>query len=144
MTAYRRAQKRGSGQPLLSLSLEDAEGRYQFEPAEPHTPETIFDRRWALTVIDRVLDELRAEAREAGKSDEFEQLKSSLLGQAPAGGYAAIAKGLDTTEGAVKVAVHRLRRKFQDSLRRHIGETVLTEQDVDEEIRYLIQAVSHR
>src|SRR5262249_3415866 len=140
--AYRRAQKRGGGQPVLSLSLEDAEGRYQFEPAGPHTPETIFDRRWALTVIDRVLDELRADAREAGKSDEFERLKSSLLGQAPSGGYAAIAKGLGTTEGAVKVAVHRLRRRFQDALRRQIAETVLTDEEVDDEIRYLIRAVS--
>jgi RNA polymerase sigma factor (sigma-70 family) len=140
--ASRRAQKRGGGQPLLSLSLEDAEGRYQFEPAGPLTPETIFDRRWALTVIERVLEELRGDAREAGKSDEFERLKASLLGQAPAGGYAAIAKGLGTTEGAVKVAVHRLRRRFHETLRRHIAETVLSEQDVDDEIRYLIRAVS--
>ncbi len=142
--AHRRAQKRGGGQPLRSLSLEDAEGRYQFEPAGPLTPESIFDCRWALTVIERVLDELRGDAREVGKSDEFERLKASLLGQAPAGGYAAIAKGLGTTEGAVKVAVHRLRRRFHETLRRHIAETVLSEQDVDEEIRYLIRAVSHR
>lgn len=140
--ARRRAQKRGGGQLALSLSLEDAEGRYQFEPAGGLTPETIFDRRWALTVIERVLGELRADAREAGKADEFERLKASLLGQAPAGGYAAIAKGLGTTEGAVKVAVHRLRRTFHETLRRHIAETVLSEQDVDEEIRYLIRAVS--
>lgn len=140
--ARRRAQKRGGGQPPLSLSLEDAEGRYQFEPAGPITPETIFDRRWALTVIERVLEDLRADAREAGRADEFERLKASLLGQAPSGGYAAIAKGLGTTEGAVKVAVHRLRRKFHETLRRHIAETVLSDEDVDDEIRYLIRAVS--
>ncbi len=140
----RHAQKRGGGQPLLSLSLEDAEGRYQFEPAEPLTPETIFDRRWALTVIERVLDELRKDARAAGRADEFERLKASLLGQAPSGGYATIAKGLGTTEGAIKVAVHRLRRKFHDTLRRHIAETVLNDSEVDDEIRYLIRAVSQR
>jgi RNA polymerase sigma-70 factor (ECF subfamily) len=138
----RRALKRGGGQTVLSLSLEDAEGRYRFEPAGPLTPETIFDRRWALTVIERVLDELRAEAREAGRAEEFERLKASLLGQAPSGGYAAIAGGLGTTEGAVKVAVHRLRRRFHETLRRHIAETVQSGQDVDDEIRYLIRAVA--
>jgi RNA polymerase sigma-70 factor (ECF subfamily) len=123
------------------LSLEDAEGRYRYEPAAPSTPETLFDRRWALTVIDRVLQRLRRDAVGAGGEREFDRLKPCLLGDAPPGGYQAVAAELDTTEGAVKVAIHRLRRRFQARLRDEIADTVATEADVDEEIRYLIRAL---
>jgi RNA polymerase sigma-70 factor (ECF subfamily) len=138
----RRALKRGGPAPALSmLSLEDAEGRYRYEPAAPSTPETLFDRRWALTVIDRVLQRLRRDAVGAGGEREFDRLKPCLLGDAPPGGYQAVAAELDTTEGAVKVAIHRLRRRFQARLRDEIADTVATEADVDEEIRYLIRAL---
>lgn len=140
--AKRRAQKRGGGFAALSLSFDQAEGRYAREPPELETPASIFDRRWALTVIDRVLDELASEAGADGRGAEFDRLRSCLLGDAPAGGYAAVARELGSTEGAIKVAVHRLRRKFQAVLRRQIAQTVLTPQDVDDEIRYLIRAVS--
>ncbi len=141
-TVRRRARKRGGGQRPMPLSFDNVEGRYAREPAGTQTPESIFDRRWALTVIERVLDDLGSDARESGRGAEFGHLRSCLLGEAPEGGYAAVARELGCTEGAVKVAVHRLRRKFQDTLRRHIAETVLTSKDVDEEIRYLIRAVS--
>jgi len=140
--ARRQALKRGGGIETVSLSVAEAEGRYQHEPAEPATPETIFERRWALTVIDRVLQRLRADAEAAGGAAEFDRLKACLLGEAPPGGYAAIAADLGTTEGAVKVAVHRLRRRFQHGLRTQIAETVADEADVDDEIRYLIRALN--
>jgi len=77
-----------------------------------------------------------------GRASEFDELKACLLGQAPAGGYAAAAVRLGTSEGAVKAAVHRLRRRFQSLLRQRVAETVADERDVDDEIRHLIQALS--
>ena len=139
--ARRRTEKRGGSVTVLSLDLDDAEGRYRFEPVEAVTPETLYERRWALTVIERVLGHLRQEWQAAARGAEFDALKACLLGQAPAGGYAAIASTLGTTEGAVKVAVHRLRRKFQAELRKDIGETVSDAADVDDEIRYLVRAL---
>jgi RNA polymerase sigma-70 factor (ECF subfamily) len=138
----RRALKRGGPAPLAPVPLDDAEGRYRFEPAGPATPETLFDRRWALTVIDRVLASLRRDAATAGGELEFDRLKACLLGDAPPGGYQAVAAELGTTEGAVRVAVHRLRRKFQSRLRAEIAATVAGESDVDDEIRYLIRALA--
>jgi RNA polymerase sigma factor (sigma-70 family) len=137
----RQALKRGGGVALLPLPFDDAEGRYRHEPAEPATPETIFERRWALTVIDRVLADLRRDSVEAGRADEFDRLKACLLGDTPPGGYRALAAELATTEGAIKVAAHRLRRRFQAALRRHIAETVLDPAAIDDEIRYLIRAL---
>ncbi len=139
--ARRRTQKRGGGITLLPLALDDAEGRYRYEPAEPATPETLYERRWALTVIERVLAHLRQEWEAESRAAEFDELKACLLGQAPPGGYAAIAGRLGTTEGAVKVAVHRLRRKFQAQLRQDIAETVSDAADIDDEIRYLVRAL---
>ena len=140
--ARRRTQKRGAGVTLIPLSFDEAEGRYLIEPAEPATPETLYERRWALTVLERVLAELRREWAGNGRAAEFDELKASLLGAAPPGGYAAIAARLGTTEGAVKVAVHRLRRKFQSRLRQDIGETVSDEAEIDDEIRYLVRALN--
>ena len=139
--ARRGAVKRGGGDPLLALPLDAAEGRYRHEPATTSTPETLFDRRWALTVIERVLQQLRDEAAAAGGERGFDQLKACLLGDAPAGGYRAVAGELGMTEGAVKVAVHRLRRKFQARLRAEIAQTVASEEEIDEEIRYLIRVL---
>jgi len=141
-SGHDRAQKRGGGVAPLPLEFDAAEGRYVHEPAEPVTPETIFERRWALTVIDHVLQQLRLEWTAAGHTAEFDALKSCLLGDGPAGGYAALAAALDTSEGAIKVAVHRLRRAFQDRLRAHIATTVDGPGEVDDEIRYLIRAMA--
>jgi RNA polymerase sigma-70 factor (ECF subfamily) len=140
--ARRRTLKRGAGVTLIPLAFDDAEGRYLVEPAEPATPETLYERRWALTVIDRVLADLRRDWDASGRGAEFDELKASLLGSGPPGGYAAVAQRLGTTEGAVKVAVHRLRRRFQTRLRQDIAETVSDSSDIDDEIRYLVRALS--
>jgi len=139
--ARRRTQKRGGGVTLLPLVFDTAEGRYQIEPQDSATPETLYERRWALTVIERVLAQLRREWEAAGRETEFDELKACLLGQNPPGGYATIAARLGTTEGAVKTAVHRLRRTFQAALRQDIAQTVSDPADVDEEIRYLVRAL---
>ena len=105
-------------------------------------PETLFERRWALTVVNRLLADLRGEWSAQGRASEFDELKACLLGQTMAGGYAAVAARLGTSEGAVKAAVHRLRRRFQSLLRQRVAETVADGRDVDDEIRHLIQALS--
>jgi RNA polymerase sigma-70 factor (ECF subfamily) len=139
--ARRRTQKRGGSMTLLPLAFDEAEGRYRIEPAESVTPESLYERRWALTVIDRVLGNLRREWEAAGREAEFDALKSCLLGLNPSGGYAPIASRLGMSEGAVKTAVHRLRRTFQAALRKDIAETVSDPADVEDEIRYLVRAL---
>jgi DNA-directed RNA polymerase specialized sigma24 family protein len=139
-SARERTLKRGGGWQMVPL--ENAEGLYVIEPVSHATPETLFERRWALTVVDGLLAELRAQWTAQGRASEFDELKACLLGQAPAGGYAAVAARLGTSEGAVKAAVHRLRRRFQSLLRQRVAGTVADERDVDDEIRHLIQALS--
>lgn len=139
--ARRRTQKRGGHAITLSFEFAEAEGHYRGEPVEVTTPETLYERRWALTVIDRVMKDLRAEWRAAGEEAKFEALKACLLGQAPPGGYAAVAADLGSSEGAVKVAIHRLKKDFHVRLRETIAETVSTVDEVDDEIRHLIQAL---
>jgi RNA polymerase sigma-70 factor (ECF subfamily) len=138
-SARQRTQKRGGGR--LIVSLENAEGQYVVEPADHGTPETLFERRWALTVVEGLLADLRTEWTNSGRAIEFDEFKACLLGQAPAGGYVAVAARLGTSEGAVKAAVHRLRRRFQLLLRQRVGETVADSRDVDDEIRHLIKAL---
>ena len=139
--ARRRTQKRGGRAVLIPLALDDAEGRYRFEPADRVTPETLYERRWALTIVDRVLATLRETWEADGRGEEFDALKGCLLGRAPEDGYAGVAARLGTSEGAVKVAVHRLRRKFQAQLQSLVAETVADAGDVEDEIRYLIRAL---
>jgi DNA-directed RNA polymerase specialized sigma24 family protein len=140
--ARSRAMKRGGGVTLLPLAFDDAEGRYQFEPADLTTPETLYERRWALTVVERVIATVQVKWQQAGRGVEFDVLKASLMGEGPPGGYAAAAQQLGTTEGAVKVAVHRLRRTFRAELRSAIAETLADPSDVDEELKYLERALS--
>jgi len=140
--ARQRTAKRGGGMRVLSLESDEAEGRYRLEPAGGATPEALYERRWALMIIERVLARLRDEWSAEDRGREFEALKACLLGEGPEGGYASVASALGTSEGALKVAVHRLRRRFQTELKRDIGETVADPADVDDEIRYLIRALN--
>jgi len=94
-------------------------------------------------VIERVLARLRAECLHGGRAEEFDALKSCLLGDAPAGGSAVVARQLSTTDGAVRVAVHRLRQRFREELRRDIAETVSSDREIDDELRYLVRALGH-
>ena len=116
--------------------------KYELEFADATTPEMLYERRWALTVIERVLSTLRLEWQQQQREQEFEALRSCLLGTAPPGGYAATAASLAMSEGAVKTAVHRLRRRFRTQLRQDIAETVSEPGEIEEEIRYLIRVLS--
>jgi RNA polymerase sigma-70 factor (ECF subfamily) len=137
-----RALKRGGGSELLPLDFQAGEQRYSREPAHQATPERIFERRWALTLLDRVLSRLREEFEQAAKQRIFERLKTCLTGEKnPGDHYQAIARELQMTEGAVKVAVYRLRRRYQELLREEIAQTVAAPEDIDDELRHLFEAV---
>ena len=134
--------KRGGGLTLWSVDVEIAEGRYRRELTDPRTPEILFDRGWACEVLDRVLARLRSEWQDAGKSVEFDRLKPCLAGESPEGGYVQLGRQLGMSEGAVKVTVHRLRRRYRHLLREEIAETVLTESEIEEEIQHLFRALA--
>lgn len=139
-----RAAKRGGGQPAVRLGAMDAEGRYALEPAGDETPETLFDRQWALTLLERVLARLREEFAATGKTRLFERLKDFMAGERDDAGYAHAAAELDMTEGNVKVAVHRLRKRYRERLREEIAQTVASPAEVEEEIRHLFAALARR
>ena len=135
------AQKRGGGTKTLSLDFDAGESRYQHEPVDNWTAEKIFERRWALTLLDRTLAALRREHEAAGKLPLFEALKVFLTGEAGAPPLREIAAGLEQSEGAVKVAVHRLRQKYRELLRQEIAQTVATPEDVETELTALLAAL---
>ncbi len=137
-----RAQKRGGGRAPLPLDFADGESRVLLEPADDRTPERVFERRWALALLDRVMARLRAEEASAGRGDLFDGLRPYLAGE---GGppHAETAARLGMSEGAVKVAVHRLRRRYRDALREAIAETVADAAEVDDEIRHLLAALAY-
>ncbi len=138
------AQKRGGGLGPISIGSTDAEGRYGGEPMHEMTPERLYDRRWALTLLGRVLDRLAAEMARAGKGPLFARLEPTLLGERGAGPYARVAEELGLSPGAVKVAAHRLRRRYRALLRAEIGRTVDDPARVDDEIRDLFAALACR
>jgi RNA polymerase sigma-70 factor (ECF subfamily) len=113
------------------------EARYQIEIVDLATPETAFEKHWALAVLDRTMDRLAREHENAGKRDVFELLKETLTGQKLAISRANIAARCGVTPGAVDVAVHRLRRRYGELLREEIAHTVSQPEDVENEIRHL-------
>jgi RNA polymerase sigma factor (sigma-70 family) len=135
------AGKRGGGGPLLSFDLEAAEGRYGLEPRDDLTPERLYDRRWALAVLERALRALRAELRASGRAAFFEEVQGTLTGDAGAVPYREIADRFGMTESNVKVSIHRMRRRYGDLVRAEVAETVETEAAVDDELRYLATAL---
>lgn len=138
---WEQAAKRGGGRVALSFDPAGAEGRYALELADGLTPERIFDRSWALTLLGRVLDALGREYDEAGKGTTFEALRGVLAGDPELPSYAAVAERLGTTEGAARVAAHRLRRRYGELLRQEIAATVTGPSEVDDEIRDLFAAL---
>jgi RNA polymerase sigma factor (sigma-70 family) len=132
------ARKRGGGIPAISLDAEDAEQRYRAESMEQPDPEKLFERRWAIALLDRVLARLEAEQVSAGKQERFEQLSMFLSGDPQDVTYAAVAARLGMTEGAVKVAVLRLRQRYRELFRAEIANTVAGANEVDDEMRHLL------
>ncbi len=138
----RQAQKRGGGLAIVSIDQSAAEGRYRVEPADTLTPDRLFERAWALALLERVLGQLRHEYTVAGKAALFERLEPTLAAGIDAEPLAAIAAALGATEGAVQVAAHRLRRRYRVLIRAEIGATVNDIAETDDEIRALFGALA--
>lgn len=134
----KRARKRGGGVWHESLDIEPEEGFLRYEPPIHETPETLFERRWAAGLVQRVIEQLRAEQERAGKLETFELLLPLMCAERQEESYAEIAATLRSTPGAVRVAVHRLRRRFRSLLIAEIAGTVSGPNDIDEELNYLI------
>jgi len=133
-------QKRGGGLQLLSLDWQDAETRYQINPADNLSPDKLYDRTWAVTLLERVISRLRDENTAEGKTKLFEQLKPFLMVGKSAIPYGQAAAELELTEGAVRVAVHRLRRRYRELLREEITQTLSDPAQADEEMQALFSA----
>ena len=136
-----KAQKRGGGRAALSIDSADAESRYTREPSHQLTPDRIFDRSWALTLLTRVFDQLRREYEDAGRGTVIDELHAVLTEDPRAVPYSMIAARLGIREGAVRVAVHRLRRRYGTLLRQEIAATVDDPAEVDDEIKALFAAL---
>jgi RNA polymerase sigma factor (sigma-70 family) len=137
-----RTRKRGGVVPPISLDALGAEQRYALEPSERLSADRLFERRWALTLLEQVLARLRAEQIADGREETFEVLKDALTGSGGGTPYAELARRLGTSEGAVKVAVHRLRRRYRELLEAEIANTVGSPEEVAEERRYLLSVLS--
>jgi RNA polymerase sigma factor (sigma-70 family) len=136
------AQKRGGGVAAISWDSAEAEERYQNDRAPTLPPDQIFERQWAMTLLEQTVNRLRAEYTESGKTAEFEQLKTVLTAERGSIQYAEIARQLGTSEGTARVAVHRLRKRFRELFRAAITDTVDRSEDVDDELRYVVGLLS--
>lgn len=136
------AQKRGGGQKIISIDKAMSEERFDNEPATNETPEVIYERKWALTVLHNSIEDLRREYDTQNKTRTFELLKKHLIGDTDNMTYAEIGRELNISEGNVKVIAHRMRHRFNTILRHHIAQTVESAADIEEEIQYLISCFS--
>ena len=139
-----RAQKRGGGSQTISLDLAAAEERFDLEPADNSTPDRIFERQWALTLLGEVLNRLEAEYQRKGRGDLFAALKQTLMGTRESQPYSELAAKLGMNENAIKVAVHRLRRRYRELIRDEIAGTLARTQDIEEEMRHLFSALAQK
>jgi len=135
------ALKRGGGRAPLSIDVAAAEARYERALAHAETPERLYDRQWCLTLLDGVFGAMRADYAATGRAAVFDRLKEFLTEGEDAGTHADAARDLGTSAGAVKVAVHRMKKRFRDELRRHVADTVGPDQDVEDEIRCLLETL---
>jgi len=115
-----------------------AEERYRIEPSADATADRVFERRWALTLLDRTMARLREEFAASGRSMEFKRLKGCLTAERGEISYAEVASELEMSEGATRVAVHRLRKRFREVFREEIAHTVSSPDEIEEEVRYLM------
>lgn len=136
-----RAQKRGGGAQIISLDEQSAEARYSLEPRDEASAEKIFERRWALTILEEVLGRLERECVDAGKAEQFRALKDHMMADSNVP-QAELARRLNTTPAAIKVAIHRLRKRYRALLREEIAQTVSAASEVDAELRHLLTVVA--
>ncbi len=135
-----RAKKRGGEKSLLQLEFSD--GKLRFEPAHKETPETVFERRWAASLLEESLNQLRNEETLKGTRDCYDQLECFLTGETIGIRYRQVAEALAVSEESLRVRVFRLRRRFGDLLRQQIADTLADPNEADDEIRYLLSVIS--
>ena len=136
------ALKRGGGRVTISRDAASDEARYSLEPSHQETPERLFERQWAVTVIELALADLRGQFEQEAKCPLFEAIKGYLTSDPPDGGQAELAAGLGMSPGALRVTIHRLRRRHREALRRQIESTVASPEEVEDEIRQLFGALA--
>ena len=139
-----RAAKRGGGITIVSIDRLEAENRYDREPAHELTAERLFAKQWALTMLGRVLERLEAESAQAGKAVLFARLRPVLQGDKLAPSYAVIGAEVGMSDGAVRVAAHRLRSRYRELLRKEVGRTTNDPAAIEEEIADLMTALIGR
>ncbi len=137
-----KAKKRGGGRAPIRLDFASGDSRCSVEPVGGLTPEEVYNRRWAATLLDQVMGRLETEFADSGKLAQFRQLKRFIIGQHEGATYKDAAEVLGTTEAAAKMAVHRMRRRYRQLLREEVAQTVADPSDVDDEIRDLFAAFS--
>jgi RNA polymerase sigma-70 factor (ECF subfamily) len=135
-------QKRGGQFRFISLDQQTPEERYRLEPADSDTAEKKFQRQWALTTLKETMNRLESECEANGKGALFREVRNLLSGDRDGAVYAEVGRRLAMSEGAVRVAVHRLRRRYGELLRGEIAQTVSGPEEVDEEMRYLLRVLS--
>jgi RNA polymerase sigma-70 factor (ECF subfamily) len=137
-----RAQKRGGGQQPIWLDALAAEDRYRYEPVDSVSADQLYDRRWALDLLARVRRRLSEEYTAAGKAQRFQMLESFLPGAQPTESQASVGERLGLNENAVKQEVHRMKKRYVELLREEVGQTVAHPDEVDEELRYLVDVLA--
>jgi RNA polymerase sigma-70 factor (ECF subfamily) len=135
------ARKRGGGCVTVRFDFETGEERYHREPYHEQTPEALFERHWAMALLERVLERQRGEYVKRGQAARFDALKAFLTGDQERGAPAQAAAGLDMSDAAVRTAVHRMRRRYAELVREEIAETVAEPDEVDAEIRFLLSVL---
>jgi RNA polymerase sigma factor (sigma-70 family) len=137
-----RAQKRGGGQATIPIDAQTAETGYGYQPVEKMTAEKIFERQWAMTLLAETTARLRQEYEHTGKIELFEQLKTTLTEPRGTIAYSDLGRLLHMTEGAVKIAVHRLRLRYRAILRAEVAETLADPADLEDEVRHVFRVLS--
>ncbi len=133
--------KRGGQACHFSFDAAAGETRYELEPADEHSPDRLFERRWALALLEVVWGQLQQEYQVAGKERLFARLNAFLTGEAERDSYGPAAKELQMTEGAVRMAVHRLRQRYGELFRQAVADTVAKPEDIVEEMRHLVNVL---
>jgi RNA polymerase sigma factor (sigma-70 family) len=136
-----RTAKRGGADVTFSLDEQDAEGRYLAEPVDGLTPDRIYEKRWAVTLLEKVLARLREKYLMEDKAPLFEALKPYVWGETLMNGYDEVAARLNMSTGALRVAMHRLRESYRELLRDEVARTVASPAEIDEELRQLVAAL---
>ncbi len=132
------AAKRGGGRMIISLDDETIENKYAYEPSTDLSPDKLYEQRWALAVMEQALEALRSELARAGKDEHFRLMKDFLSREPVAGEYRRVGEALGMSDGAVAVAVHRLRQRYRELVRQTVAQTVASPAEIDDEMRHLL------